>query len=180
MQSKEEIITGLQESMGAVVDFIESQPDSAFEVAEEGKWSQGQQLEHLLRSAQPVNLALSFPKFVLEILFGTARRPGRDFAGVISRYTEALEAGGKASGLFVPPKQVAASRKAGLLHAYRNEIEKFEKTVPKWSDADLDRCVLPHPLIGKLTLREMLFFTIYHNRRHLESMQRAARETAAA
>jgi len=32
---------------------------------------------------------------------------------------------------------------------------------------DLDRVMLPHPLLGKLTLREMLFFTIYHVEHHL-------------
>jgi hypothetical protein len=30
----------------------------------------------------------------------------------------------------------------------------------------LDEYLLPHPLIGKLTIREILYFTIYHNLRH--------------
>jgi len=30
----------------------------------------------------------------------------------------------------------------------------------------VDQYQLPHPVLGKLTIREMLFFTIYHNLRH--------------
>jgi hypothetical protein len=33
------------------------------------------------------------------------------------------------------------------------------------------RCYrLPHPLLGKLTVREMLFFTVYHNAHHLDQV----------
>ena len=35
------------------------------------------------------------------------------------------------------------------------------------SEHKLDRCILPHPLLGKLTLREMIYFTIYHMEHHL-------------
>ena len=30
----------------------------------------------------------------------------------------------------------------------------------------LDICLLPHLILGKLTVREILYFTIYHNLRH--------------
>jgi hypothetical protein len=30
----------------------------------------------------------------------------------------------------------------------------------------LDLLILPHPLLGKLTLREMLYFTLYHVEHH--------------
>ena len=32
----------------------------------------------------------------------------------------------------------------------------------------LDRYRLPHPLIGKLTLRELLLWTLYHNAHHVQ------------
>ena len=38
--------------------------------------------------------------------------------------------------------------------------------VEKWDETELDQYMLPHPILGKLTVREMLFFTIYHNLRH--------------
>jgi hypothetical protein len=36
-----------------------------------------------------------------------------------------------------------------------------------WSEDDLDNHRLPHPLLGKLTVREMLFFTLYHIQHHM-------------
>jgi hypothetical protein len=46
-----------------------------------------------------------------------------------------------------------------------------EATVP-WGEGSLDRCRLPHPLLGKLTVREMLFFTLYHNLHHVQNVAR--------
>jgi hypothetical protein len=35
---------------------------------------------------------------------------------------------------------------------------------------------LPHPLLGKLTVREMLFFTLYHQRHHVAVVERRIAE----
>ncbi len=52
------------------------------------------------------------------------------------------------------------------------------KRVDSFSEAQLDALILPHPLLGKLTLREMLYFTIYHVQHHekqaLHNIQRVA------
>jgi uncharacterized damage-inducible protein DinB len=42
----------------------------------------------------------------------------------------------------------------------------YAKNVERWSEKELDKRQLPHPLMGKLTLREMLFFTHYHTLHH--------------
>jgi hypothetical protein len=31
---------------------------------------------------------------------------------------------------------------------------------------------MPHPLLGKLTVREMLLFTLYHNLHHVQNVAR--------
>ena len=36
----------------------------------------------------------------------------------------------------------------------------------RWSEKKLDRYQAPHPALGKLTIREMLYFTIFHNVHH--------------
>ena len=35
-----------------------------------------------------------------------------------------------------------------------------------WKDTQLDQYIVPHPLLGKITLREMGYFTIYHVQHH--------------
>ncbi|UPT65903.1 MAG: DinB family protein [Sphingobacteriales bacterium JAD_PAG50586_3] len=39
------------------------------------------------------------------------------------------------------------------------------------SDSKLDTYLVPHPLLGKVTLREILFFTILHTEVHLEILK---------
>jgi len=41
-----------------------------------------------------------------------------------------------------------------------------------FSEEDLDKLILPHPLLGKLTLREMMYFTIYHVQHHQRIVER--------
>ncbi len=53
-----------------------------------------------------------------------------------------------------------------LLNEFSTASAELVSVAEKWTEDDLDRFLLPHPLIGKLTIREMLFFTIYHNLRH--------------
>ena len=51
--------------------------------------------------------------------------------------------------------------------------------VARWNEADLDRYRMPHPLLGLLTVREMLQFTVYHTAHHLSRVaERAAAEPA--
>lgn len=37
---------------------------------------------------------------------------------------------------------------------------------------ELDKYILPHPLLGKLTIREMMYFTIYHVEHHKKLTER--------
>jgi hypothetical protein len=54
-----------------------------------------------------------------------------------------------------------------LISKYHRLKEKLIRKVLSYREGKLDHYILPHPLLGKLTLREMLFFTIYHNEHHL-------------
>jgi len=44
--------------------------------------------------------------------------------------------------------------------------QELVSVAEKWNEDELDQYQLPHPILGKLTIREMLYFTIYHNLRH--------------
>ena len=39
------------------------------------------------------------------------------------------------------------------------------------TEEELDTYLIPHPLIGKMTLRELLFFTVYHIGHHLKTIK---------
>lgn len=171
VQSKPEIIQGLRDSLGGLAGWIEAQPQARFTQGPAGKWTLGQHLEHLVRSVQPLTQGLMAPKFILGLLYGTAKRPSHSYARVCADYEQALDDGGKAMGKFIPPA-VPLEKRNALLIQHRAETEKLIKLVEKCSDAQLDKYGAKHPLIGWLTLRELLFFTIHHHDHHLDTLKR--------
>ena len=48
----------------------------------------------------------------------------------------------------------------------RTYEDDIREKVENWKESDLDKYVLPHPLLGKISLREMLYFTDFHILHH--------------
>ncbi|HMQ46908.1 MAG TPA: DinB family protein [Saprospiraceae bacterium] len=155
----------------AFADFIASLSDDAFLYAPVAKWSAGQQLEHLIRSISPLILALRLPKWVLILLFGKPNRPGRSYVQLVGKYTSKLHAGGRASGRYIP-REIHLRQKERLIKVLKQKTDLLTRVLHRFSEKELDELLLPHPLLGKLTLREMMYFTIYHVQHHLELTQK--------
>jgi DinB superfamily len=166
IQSREEIAAALEANFAALIQQVAVCDETTFVSTALGKWSAGQHLEHLIRSSQPVYMAIGLPFFVLRLLFGKPNRPGRNFDELVQRYREKLNKGGAASGRFVPPP-VPYNQKDQKIKEFLQLKDKLQKRVLVLSPTKLDNCLLPHPLLGKLTIREMLFFTVYHTEHHL-------------
>tara|TARA_R110002124_G_scaffold195520_1_gene362578 strand:+ start:15243 stop:15593 length:351 start_codon:yes stop_codon:yes gene_type:complete len=113
---------------------------------------------------------MALPKFLLKFRFGTRNRPERTYDELVEKYHEKLKAGGQASAAFIPPI-ITTEQKEPLLNVYESEKIKLVKVLQKWSEKQLSTNVAPHPLLGKCTVRELLYFTIYHNYHHLESIK---------
>ena len=165
--TKAEIIQQLLERHNRFADFICALPDEDFVRCPEGKWTPGQQLDHIRRSVRPLALGLNLPKFVLKLVFGKANRPSRTYEAIVERYHLKLERGGRATGPFIP-KAVDLSKRASIRQALENAVISLTNKISRYSEAQLDGIILPHPLLGKVTLREMMYFTIYHVQHHEE------------
>ncbi len=129
------------------------------------KWTAGQQLEHIIKSVSPVNLAFSLPLFALKLSFGKANRSSRTYEALVERYQLKLAQGGKSTAQFLP-KTVLFSDRSKLADKLKKLVASLIRKVDSFSEEQLDFYILPHPLLGKLTLREMLCFTIYHVGHH--------------
>jgi len=167
LHTKPQIITALNEKVDAFNSYILSLTKEQFEATPHGKWSAGQNLDHLIRSIKPLQLAYGLPKFALTILFGKTNRPSRTYNEVVTKYKTKLAAGGKASKPFIPPT-INFQKKQDLIKKYAEQKLKLITKIEKQSESALDKYILPHPLLGKVTLREMLYFTIHHNQHHLD------------
>jgi uncharacterized damage-inducible protein DinB len=85
-------------------------------------------------------------------------------------FARGIANGAKASGRYLPKQETPAEnteeKKNEYLAQWSTVSADLVSVVEKWNEDELNQYQLPHPLIGKLTVREMLYFTIYHNLRH--------------
>jgi DinB superfamily len=138
-------------------------------------WSPADNVRHLLKSNRPVVRALTTPKILLLARFGAGLRPSRSYAEVrewyLSRLAEGVSAGRFAPRPLAASEQTEEQRKA-LMADLDQVADQLARAMSGWGDTALDRLRLPHPALGRLTVREMLFFTLYHNLHHVLNVQR--------
>jgi hypothetical protein len=143
-------------------------------------WSPAETVRHLSKSARPVVKALGMPKIALRLLFGRPRRDSMTYEAFRERYLQALSEGGQA-GRFAPSAHAEEDPEAWrrkIMDDFARVNGALRTAIARWPEEKLDRFQLPHPLLGKLTVLEMLFFTHYHQRHHMEVVARHLRETA--
>ncbi|MCE9601510.1 MAG: DinB family protein [Gemmatimonadetes bacterium] len=138
-------------------------------------WSPADNVRHLTKSMRAVTQGLRVPHVVLFFAFGRASAPSRPYASVREIYRARL-AQGASAGRFAPRPQAAPSSpeaaRASIMARHAAAVASLCDAIGHWPESALDARRLPHPLLGRLTIREMLLFTVYHNRHHLENVQR--------
>ncbi|MBO6792690.1 MAG: DinB family protein [Balneolaceae bacterium] len=172
MKSIPEIKDGLDHAFNEVIRYVETQPDHLFEASEaEGKWSTGQQLEHLIKSVSPVILGLSGPAILLIIKFGKVKREEMSYNELLELYHQKLREGGKSTAPYLPDP-VPLSTKSEVLKTFDKKRKKLIKVIDRWTEKEISTIAAKHPLLGVLSLREVLYFTEFHTMHHLESIKK--------
>lgn len=137
------------------------------------RWTPAQQIRHLTRATYPLARAFGLPRSALLLRFGIALRRRGSYARLVRRYEKLLESRPQA-GRFAPDADVNAddARRMEIMTRFRDSVSKLCAAADAWPERALDRYRLPHPLLGKLTAREMLWFTIFHTAHHGGQMER--------
>jgi hypothetical protein len=168
-----EIEKGLLDAKIAFYNFCGALNDEQFFHQPSGKWSPAQQVKHLIISADKTRLAYQLPKFIVRLYTGKPNRPSRSYDELVQRYKTKLAQGGKASAAFVPKELRTEYGKNNLMIEFNRSMDKLSSSIHKnLSESQSDNYLAPHPLLGKITLRELGFFTIHHTYHHLESIQK--------
>ncbi len=169
---KEAIADLIEAKHSELITWFEQQPEDSWTEGPDGKWTSGQQAMHLLQSIKPLNTALSMPKFVLRYKFGKANRPVRDYRSIIERYQERLkDVKGKTFKGSQNMKVPALNEKVYILNRLQTEHKKLQYKTRKISDKNLDTLILPHPLMGKMPIREIIMWTAHHVEHHTETLK---------
>ena len=133
-------------------------------------WSPADHVRHLTKSVRAVTHGLRAPRILLRVLFGRPKRGSMSYEALVATYHRALRNGGQA-GRFTPsPTRIsgsAADYRREILGVHRAQVTALATRVLRWNRHQVDGLFMPHPLLGKLTVREMLLFTLYHNQHHV-------------
>ena len=171
--NKEEIIESVQATFTALSNYCESVNEKDFFNKLDNKWSVAENLQHLILSTNMSTLGYSLPIFLVRIIGGTPNRVSRSFDELLAKYTTKLAAGATASGRFIPKPIAINVGKEKLLNNWQSATRKFIVALQRnRTETDLDNYIVKHPLLGKITLRELCYFTIFHTTHHLQSLQK--------
>ncbi|OSZ77609.1 hypothetical protein CAP36_14645 [Chitinophagaceae bacterium IBVUCB2] len=168
ISSKQEIIQQLQVALNETLAYCNEINDEIFFHQPETKWSIAQDIAHLTTATNSSRLAYTLPRFIVRLYAGKPNRPSRSYDELVEKYKSKLEKGGKASGRFVPSPISPGKGKQLLLDNFSKAMDKMAAAIQnKWETNQLDKYIAPHPLLGKITLRELAYFNIYHTYHHL-------------
>jgi hypothetical protein len=134
-----------------------------------GAWSPADNVRHLTKAVRPVVMAMRLPRFVLRMRFGSSSAVSRSYEQIASAYRDALQKGGTA-GRYAPAPETwteASEYRSRVLADHRRAVHGLATEVTAWEHRHIDALCLPHPLLGRLTVREMLLWTLCHNMHHV-------------
>ena len=170
MSNKAKIIASLNDGVNQFNELISGLNQAAFETNYNNKWSAGQDLVHLIKVLKIVNIGFTLPKPLLHLMYGVNKNEARCFELLQTLYKNALEGGAKSPAIYIP-KPVLFESKNHLIQKHQQLNEAFIDKMNQHSDNALDRYRLPHPILGKVTLRELASFTSFHTKHHLELLR---------
>jgi hypothetical protein len=168
---KEAIVNLLEEKHQVLFDWLKNQPDDNWNKSPDGKWTVGQQILHLVNSLQALNTALSYPRFFLKYKFGLCNREPRNYRTIVEKYQQKLlENKDKTRAFNQNLKKPLQKDRERLITKLQIQNKKLQYKIKKISDVNLDTLVIPHPLMGKMTIREIIMWTAHHTEHHTESL----------
>lgn len=169
---KQLIADVLEEKHQALFDWLEKQPEDKWVAGPENKWTTGQHALHLLKSIKPLNDALSMPRLLMRTMFGKNNRAVRSYEKVASRYEEKLSENLDKAELFNEKlKAPALKDRTYILNRLKTESKKLQYKTRRIRDEDLDELILPHPLMGKMAIREIIMWTAHHVEHHTNTLR---------
>ena len=169
---KEEIVAKLEEKHQELLLLISTHPDENWEKGPIDKWSFGQHILHLLDSLKLLNKALIYPKFILKYKFGIANRGLRSYEEIGQRYEEKLaENLDRARQFNSKLNKPSLQQKNDITNKLLKEKERLQKLTLKCNDVDLDSLLIPHPLMGRMPVREIIMWTAHHTGHHTQILK---------
>lgn len=137
----------------------------------DGRWSVGDTTQHLFLSARPVRRLMAGPRDVVA-QWGRANGLSRTYDVIKDMYRQALEKGVKAPLNLSPRPEDVAADKAIVVARLTETYLALASQLTHWSEEELDQYQIPHPALGLLSVREMLYFISIHTQHHINVLSK--------
>jgi len=174
LANRRQIIEALESVHEDGVEYWARFDTPAFFASMGAHWSAAEHVRHLTRSMAPLLPVLRMPRVALRVAFGSPTSPSRSVEQIAASYALALAAGGTAGRYTPSPEKESGGdvRRNAIMDHHSETLRGLTQAMERWSEAELDAHRLPHPLLGRLTVREMMLFALLHNRHHVEVAER--------
>jgi hypothetical protein len=167
---KTTLIQSIDDSAAQFIELVKDLTKDEFEVNVNKKWSAGQDLVHLIKVLQIVNIGFTLPKPILRLVFGINIKESRSFEDLRQLYKNALEGGAKAPTMYIP-KPVSHTEKDRLIQKYASLNKSFIGKLNNHTSFELNSYRLPHPILGKISFGELASFTSFHTSHHFDVLK---------
>ncbi|MEO5777307.1 MAG: DinB family protein [Flavobacterium sp.] len=135
------------------------------------KWSVCQNVQHINIALLRVSNYLALPKSSIKSNFGLSERISSNYETSSNVFGNALKNGAKTTDAFMPEIKLATSVEE-LVSQGKDLLAALISNLENWSEDELEMYNCPHPIFGKMTVREILYFTIYHVQHHNETIKK--------
>jgi hypothetical protein len=165
-----ELVQALEARHNEVGDYFSNLSEATLLADAAPKWNPAQHLIHLTRANS--RIAQGFQ--ARDALPNNESGQAKSYEVVRETYLTALtQAPSELLAKNGATVQVETnSSQAQILEAYQQAGTGLRQGIQTWTEAELDAKAMPHPLLGLLSVREMLEFALYHDLHHLEGVRK--------
>ena len=167
LNTTSDLVREFQTFTSRACEFLRQIPADRFFAHPDKGWSIAENVKHLSKTTWPITMGLKLPSAVPSALFGKGAG-SRPFAEIKRIYYASLAEGFQA-GIYTPGKASAGQpeQQEKLIRKFEDSVKDLVDTFSGLDDAVLDTVRMPHPAIGRLTIREMLYSSLNHDIHHL-------------
>lgn len=168
MTNKDQVIQGLLDSHKSFWDTAINLPNP--QMANNDKWSVCQNVEHINIALLRLGNFITLPKTSIHSQYGATNNGSASFEEFNERCTNTFSKKIKATEGFIPQLETSDNINT-LINKGKGLLEKLILNLKNWSEEELDLYNCPHPVFEKTTVREILYFSIYHANHHNQAIK---------
>jgi len=138
-----------------------------FEKSAKKSWSIAENIQHLILTTKPLTFLFKRTEIMLQT-WGNSNRKSGEYSDIKELYVTRIGTPGYTTKAYKPAKNDV--KLEDLILDFRSTNKKLIQRTNLLTDKELDTYQIPHPLIGLITCKEFLYFTLYHTIHHKKTI----------